>query len=232
MFNNVTGQILAIMSTRSICLPSLCGNVHQKISTVLLTKKQHIAIYHPSKKKIIRGGYGTGKSIVGREIFSSICLTGKTRTFVFFICFDTWCLMDYCLMKDLGDIQSKVHFGIVNICDIVEQYKLNNVPTISFLLKYLCDKKRNDYDEIHFVIDEVDGENITLLESNILKDLFQKHDILKDSIVALIIQSMEKRRSFNVTGNDPKQQGVNCFVETGMELLQLDLSMRTTVQIN
>ena len=72
----------------------------------------------------------------------------------------------------------------------------------------------------------------TLQESIILKDLFQKHDILKDSIVALIIQSMQKRRSFNVTGNDPKQQGANCFVETGMQLLQLDLLMRTTLQIN
>ena len=60
-------------------------------------------------------------------------------------------------------------------------------------------KKETQYDEIHFVIDEVDGENITLQESNILKDLFQNDDILKDSIVALIIQSMEKRRSFNVT---------------------------------
>ena len=161
LFSNVTGQILAVMSTRSICLPSLCGNVHQKISTVLLNKKQQNAIYHPSKKKIIRGAYGTGKSIVGREIFSSICLTDKTRTFVFFICFDPWCLMDYCLRTDLGDIQSTVDFDIVNICDIVEQYKLNNVPTISFLLKYLCDKKRKEYDEIHFVIDEVDGENTT-----------------------------------------------------------------------
>ena len=232
LFSNVAGQILAVMSTIFIRLPSLFGNVHQKVSTVLLNKKQQNAIYHPSKKKIIRGAYGTGKSIVGREIFSSICLTGKTRTFVFFICFDPWCLMDYCLRKDLGDIQSKVHFDIVNICDIVEQYKLNNVPTISFLLKYLCDKKRKEYDEIHFVIDEVDGENITLQESNTLKDLFQNHDILKDSIVALIIQSMEKRRSFNVFGSDPKQQDANCFVETGMQLLQLDRSMRTTLQIN
>ena len=97
LFSNVAGQILAVMSSICILLPSLCGNVHQKISTILLNKEQRNAIYHPSKKKIIKGAYGTGKSIVGREIFSSICLTGKTRTFVFFICFDPWCLMDYLL---------------------------------------------------------------------------------------------------------------------------------------
>ena len=235
LFYSLASQILAIMSAVSTQLPSLHGNVHEKISTILLNMKQLRAINDASKKKIIRGAYGSGKSIVGKEIVRSICSTNKPRTLVYYICFDKHSLMDYHMRNDVtNDLmlsnQSNVHIIVINIVDIIEEYGFDRVPSIKDLLNVLCEEKRNDYDELHFVIDEVDGECITSEEASSLEDLFQNHDILRDSIVVLLIQSMEKHRRF--TGSNPKSHDSNCFDIEGMQIFQLDRSLRNTVQIN
>ena len=231
LFYNVASQILAVMSAVSTHLPSLHGNAHEKISTILLNTKQLLAVNDANKKKIIRGAYGSGKSIVGKEIVRSICLTNKPRTLVYYICFDKHSLMDYHMRNDLMlSKQSKVDIIVTNIVEIMEDYGLDSVPSIKNLLIFLCDKNRSDYGELHFVIDEVDGECITSEEASSLEDLFKFHDVLRDSVVVLLIQSMEKHRRF--TGINPKSHDSNCFDIEGMKTFQLDRSMRNTVQIN
>ena len=235
LFYSVASQILAVMSAVSIHLPSLHGNAHKKLCTILLNTKQLLAINDPNKKKIIRGTYGSGKSIVGKEIVRSICLTNKPRTLVYFICFDKHCLMDYHMRNDVtNDLmlssQSNVDIIVTNIVDIMEEDGFDGDSSIQRLLIFLCDKKRNYYDELHFVIDEIDGECITSEEASSLKALFHDHDALRDSIVVLLIQSMEKHRRF--TGSKPKSHDSNCFDIEGMKKFQLDRSMRNTMQIN
>ena len=235
LFFSVASQILAVMSAVSTHLPSLHGNAHKKISTILLNMKQLLAINDTNKKKIIRGAYGSGKSIVGKEIVRSICLTNKPRTLVYYICYEKYCLMDYHMRNDVPkDLmisnQSNVHIIVTNILDIIEEYRFDGVPSIELLLNCLCVEKKNDYDELHFVIDEVDGEYITSGEASRLKYSFQNHVVLRDSIVVLVIQSMEKHRRF--TGSNPKSHDSNCFHIEGMQTFQLDRSMRNTMQIN
>ena len=231
LFYSVGSQILAIMSAVSTYLPSLHGKTDEKICTILLNKEQLHAINDAKKKKIIRGAYGSGKSIVGKEIVRSICLTNKPRTLVYYICFDKHCLLDY-QMRNERDLMlttnpSKVVVIVNNMFEIIEKFR---VRSIKDLLTVLYEEKRNAYDEFHFVIDEVDGECITSEEASSLGDLFQNHKVLKDSIVVLLIQPMEKHRRF--TGSNPKSHDSNCFDIEGMQTFQLDRSMRNTMQIN
>ena len=229
----MASQILSVMSAVSTHLPSLHGNAHKKVCTILLNMKQLVAINDANKKKIIRGAYGSGKSIVGKEIVRSICLTNKPRTLVYYICFDKHCLMDY-QMRNERDLmltnQSKVVVIVNNMVEIIEKFGFDRVRSIKDLLTVLYEEKRNAYDEFHFVIDEVDGECITSEEASSLGDLFQNHDVLRDSIVVLLIQSMEKHRRF--TGSNPKSHDANCFDIEGMKKFQLHRSMRNTVEIN
>ena len=166
LFYSVASQILAVMSAVSTHLPSLHGNAHKKLTTILLNMKQLLAINDANKKKIIRGAYGSGKSIVGKEIVRSICLTNKPRTLVYYICYDKHSLLDYHMRNDVtNDLtlpnQLNVDIIVTNIVDIIEEYGFYGVRSISHLLDVLCEEKRNDYDELHFVIDEVAGECIT-----------------------------------------------------------------------
>ena len=235
LFYSVASQILAVMSAVSTHLPSLHGNSYQKICTILLNMKQLLAINDVNKKKMIRGAYGSGKSIVGKEIVRLICLTNKPRTLVYYICLDKYCFMDYHMRNDVtNDLmltsQSNVDIIVTNILDLIEEYGFYQVSSISLLLISLCRKKRDDYDEIHFVIDEVDGECITSQEASDLQYIFHKNDNLRDSIVVLLIQPMEKHRIF--AGSNPKSHDSNCFDIEGMKKFQLDRSMRNTMQIN
>ena len=125
--------------------------------------------------------------------------------------------------------QSNVDIIVTNILDIIEEFGFR-IPSISRLLYLLCEKKRNNYDELHFVIEEVDGECITSEEAASLGNIFETYDVLKDSIVVLLIQPMEKHRRF--TGSNPKSHDCNCFDIEGMQTFQLDRSMRNTMQIN
>ena len=235
LFYSVASQILAVMSAVSTHLPSLHGNSYKKLSTILLNMKQLLAINDANKKKMIRGAYGSGKSIVGKEIVRLICLTNKPRTLVYYICLDKYCLLDYHMRNDVkNDLmltnQSNVDIIVTNILDLIEEYGFYKVSSISLLLLWLCYKKGDDYNEIHFVIDEVDGECITSQEASDLQNLFQTNNVLKDSIVVLLIQPMEKHRRF--AGSNPKSHDSNCFDIEGMKKFQLDRSMRNTMQIN
>ena len=100
MFYSLASQILAIMSALSTYLPSLHGNADERISTILLNMNQLRAINDDNKKKIIRGAYGSWKSIVGKEIVRLIYLTNKPRTLIYYICLDKHSLMDYHMRND------------------------------------------------------------------------------------------------------------------------------------
>ena len=65
LFCKISSEIMVSMSAVSTRLPSLGGSINEQ-----LYEKQVEAINDPSKKKILRGGYGTGKSIVGKVIIS------------------------------------------------------------------------------------------------------------------------------------------------------------------
>ena len=143
--------------------------------------------------------------------------------------------MDYHMRNDVtNDLmltnQSNVDIIVTNILDLIEEYGFYKVSSISLLLIWLCQKKKKDYDEIHFVIDEVDGECITSEVASDLQNLFQTKNVLKDPIVVLLIQPMEKHRRF--AGSNPKSHDSNCFDIEGMKKFQLDRSMRNTMQIN
>ena len=234
LFCQISSEVIASMSAVSTSLPSLCGGIHEQLSTLLLNEKQVEAINDPSKKKILKGGYGTGKSIVGKEIVRSICNTNKSRTLVYYICFDPCSLLDN-HMKDVSDDLKKsfLEEEVTSVVDVV-CYSIIAHCSISDLLTRLCAENQNDYDEVHFVVEEIDGESITSKEADFLNELFKHHSILVNSTVVLIIQSLEKSRSLNVNGQNPKPHKTNCFdilERSSMKIFLLGDTMRTTLEI-
>ena len=229
LFYDVSSEIMAVMSATSNVLPQLYGSDHEKIVTLLLNYSQLEAIKSMEKKKIIRGGFGTGKSVVGKVIVKELYSLAKTGTLIYYICFDKWCLLDYYMLKEVAmmkkESSSNAEVYCCNIIEIIENEGFNKVPPISTLLKLLREKNKDKL--VHFVIDEIDGEQFTSDEAESLSSLFD--DTLKDSVVVLIIQSMISNFKF-VDGNSPKG---HCFQDIPAQMkFKLDRLMHNTVRID
>ncbi|XP_047131481.1 uncharacterized protein LOC124810518 [Hydra vulgaris] len=214
------------------CYPTLESDTQKQIQTLLLNVEQWNAINDKSLKKIITGGYGSGKSIVGKEIVKN-CITQNSEnpSTLYYICCNHFSLYE-CHMKEFVDGINKTS-NITVVCDSL--YNLwksmcqnksisNKYISLPKLLEHLASINSN---KVCFILEELSEEYVKKEDAIQLKYLFTS--ILKDSLVVFIPESITKNREL-VTNKQKHILQKNFFRQEiiGMKVISLNKSMRVT----
>ena len=97
-----------------------------------------------------------------------------------------------------------------------------------YLSKIINDIKEKHSQNVHFVVDEYDGEDLDESEAETLNNMFTNNESLKEAFIMLIVQPIEKERTLN---NIPRKGNMFHLLET-MKTHQLTLVMRNSREIH
>lgn len=116
-FFNMIGQHMVSMATVKEGLPTLSSKTVDQLDTVILTAEQFHCINSPSKKKLITGPFGSGKTLVGQRIVKKLfgMLTElNEKSYMFYITCDDYSIIDLHMercMKDFSSDKVKIICG-------------------------------------------------------------------------------------------------------------------------
>ena len=197
-------------------IPTLTDNCSQQMINVavLLTREQMEILYSKHKHIIIKGGFGSGKTIVASAMLRKISDSLKNDEKLYYICYDS---RSELLDQITKDTQSN---SIANVTPFHNKGKQN----LSRIITSILEKNRRTT-KINFLVDEYDGEDLDKSEVLRLNDIFR--DMLEKAFFLLIVQPIEKKRVINKNKQDRNRFDL---LKT-MQLHNLTRVMRNSVEI-
>ena len=219
------GEVIAVSEKLIGCLaaapyfeniPTFTNNEGKQMEHVLmlLTCKQKDIIYSDKKHLIIRGPYGSGKSVVALTKFKILLKElekSKKNEVAYFICYDS----KAALLTNVERIpKAKV-------------YRNERGKRLSELIMDIL--KETDTENVNLFVDEYDSENLDKEEAETLNRILEKN--FKGATVVLILQSMVKERNVG-SKKKPTKVEENKLDLLKMTMKDLDQVMRNPVQIN
>ena len=228
-FMDMISATFTFMATTRIDVPTLVENTDEQIRSLLLSNEQLQAINTSGNKKIIIGGYGSGKSIVAMgQMQELIKKEDKANVKIFYICYDAKTLYTTEMKHFVESLKIPRNVEVISkhILELCQDLKIfSNVPRLSELIPVLVQQPGHI---VHFVIDEFNCESLDNAEEKALKNLLTTSENLQTSTVVLVAQSMENRRVYhsydqkNITHDSYK------YGETGMEVIHLSKCIRNS----
>nr|XP_047146001.1 uncharacterized protein LOC105848254 isoform X2 [Hydra vulgaris] len=233
-FKKLIGLTMIIMATDDkFIVPTIHNETQKQIKTLILNYEQWNAIYRKELKKIITGGYGSGKSVVGQEIVKK-CLseTSENHLTLYYICCNHFSLFEYEMKKFVDKIEKSANVTVVcdNLHELWEKIpkkkflKKTNI-SIPVLLEHLV---VNNTNKVYFILEELSSDYVNEEDTIQLKKLFLSS--LKESLVVFIPESVEKYREL-IRNKEKQVIQKNYFNKEmlGMEVFDLKKSMRVTM---
>ena len=226
-------KILSLMAcTKCTYLPNFTKSTTSQIeqTCLLLNPEQMDIIYSPYNFLILKGNFGTGKSIIIQKKLENIANLLQKNEIIYFvnynpksnarIGFESFIRKNIysenlCKIKIIGN---KMNLKLSGIFDMVMEK--NESPGVK---------------SVHLFIDEYNGEDLTMREVQLVKEKLQGTSLFKNSVVFIAVQPIEKERidSFEHS-HETYRSKVNRFqeLEDIFQIEELTYVMRTTVQIN
>ena len=231
-FMDMISATFTFMATIRIDVPTLVENTDKQIRSLLFSNEQLRAINTSGNKKIIIGGYGSGKSEVAMgQIQELIKKDDKANVKIFYICYDARALRTRQMKYFLASLKIPRNVEVIskNILELCQDLKrFSKVPPISELLPVLVEEPGHI---VHFVIDEFNGESLSSAEAKALNNLLTTSENLQRSTVVLVAQSMETRRVYVSYDKKTITHDSYKYEETGMEVIQLSKCIRNSRSI-
>ena len=199
------------------------GNILQ--AELLLDRYQMEIAYSDEKRILLRGNYGTGKTVIALKKLALLCNCLKEKDVIYYINFAGKSRLD-CMIQQKFKTNEKVRV-------------LRGGSSLSHLIKkeILPKEEKNDNKNIHVIVDECDSQFLTPEESKELYQIFAEKEQFKNSTLFIALQpiKIDRINYFTVAGR--RQEGLreeHAFwpLKKIMTEYQLNYVMRTTVQIN
>jgi len=206
-------------------LPEVAIKEAQKI--IMLTPEQRDVVYSDKKFKIIKGPYGSGKTIIAQEIIKLVSKNMGENEFIFYLLHDSNSIYLREMIK-LAKTLKNENIIAAKVADFNKDTK-----TLSSILKKLLEN--NPGKVMHVVIEEFNGEVMDEEEVYKIKVLLQNEEY-KNSHIVLVAQSMENER-FEIQDESilPYERKFKYELledETCFKLYFLSLLVRSSVEIN
>ena len=229
-FSLFSAKMLSLMAcTDCTYLPNFTKNAAYQIEQLclLLNPEQMDIIYSSNNHTILKGNFGTGKSIIiQKKLENLIKMTEKNEVVYYF---------NY-------DRKSNAFIDVKSFIEKVCPKNMNKIKIrenkdglkLSGIFVTVLNEIERGIKCVHIFIDEFNGEDLTLLEIEILKENLQV-SYFKNAIVFIAAQPIENERTdtFDYPLETFKSQA-NLFheLEDIFQIEELTYVMRTTVQIN
>ncbi|XP_057311689.1 uncharacterized protein LOC130649428 isoform X2 [Hydractinia symbiolongicarpus] len=228
-FLKLFSQIVAFMATRKCNkqhLPSLSQRLPERMDSVLLTGEQLRILHNPASKKIILGNFGTGKTQLGLSHLEMLANNADTDDRVYYITWESKMLLDSVkkYVSTVSTLAKNRNIVATSMLELSRQFFTNRVPKLSRLWQRLS--KEHPDSNVHMIVDEYDGEQLSDSEAEKLRTMAGKKRFLLSTII-LLPHAIAKHRTL-VSRNDKKPHKKYEYNKTGMEVFTLSKCMRTT----
>ena len=199
------------------------GNIKQ--AELLLDRYQMEIAYSDEKRILLRGNYGTGKTVVAIKKIELLCKSLKEKEVIYYVSFAEKSALD-CVITQKFKTSEKVTV-------LRGSYSLSH--TVKTMI--LPEEEKNDSKNIHVVVDEYNSQCLTPEESKELYQIFTEKEQFKNSTLLIALQpiKIERFNYFNIAGkrlSNMHKQHVFKPLKTIMSEYQLNFVMRTTIEIN
>ena len=239
--NNILAESMVSMVCTNAFLPRLSRNEHDQVLSLLLNAEQYEAINYPIKKRIIRGPFGSGKSLILEKIVEKLIAAIKTQGVtgtIYYIMFESYSLLEARMDEVFDELNIDKNHSIKlrssNLQKLSEEANhLSDDNKIEAVMNY-CLKKSKADGVVHFLFDEVDGSYFTEKNSIGLKN-YIKTSSSDDATLILALQCTQKNQRVHKKEKEYKMKSFckdDNNNKTGMKLLEpLTKSMRMVSKI-
>ena len=208
-----SGKLIGLLAAVQIHyqMPTFTRDPNKQMegALLLLTPEQKSIICSKHKHMILKGPYGSGKSIIARLKIKMISERLEENEMLYLICYDS-----------KSDLLNDLHSN-----SKVKLYRNEEGLKLSEIMKTILrevDKRK----KVHLITEEYDGEDLDEMEAQTINKMLK--DIFRDAFVLLIAQSMQKERS---TTNIPQAKNKFDSLKT-MKIEELTLVLRNSIEIN
>ncbi|XP_057308606.1 uncharacterized protein LOC130646944 isoform X2 [Hydractinia symbiolongicarpus] len=230
---SMVSKIMCFMATRKalFSVPSLSDNINDQISSLILTTQQLRILYEKSKKKIVYGPLGSGKTILALSFLEFVYQISETKSVIYYVIWDDKTLLKQDVLSHVNNkFSNKANVTIVvrDVVELAKDLKMVKVPAPSQLLLSLVKKHADE--KVHVIIDELNGELFDMQESSSLEHYLETENKVQDFIFVFFPQSVEKHRTF-ISRKFITEHNKYKYKETGMKVFKLNRAMRTPKMI-
>ena len=247
LFNDLAAEILCFMALQEKCLPTHTDDKSQQFKqTYLLYTPQQMDIHFSNAKHVvIQGSYGSGKSILGLKKVELIWKRLKENEKIIYLNFDLKSKLHFLMEENLKKyvrIPSRKIKRINSIGSILESpsqsiFVCHNKAGVklSLILEETVKLNLNTLETakiiFHLIIEEYDGETLSVDEAAKVTELVQGTGLLESNIV-LLAQPLTKKRSFSIDKKSYEKK--TCMfhnLESTFKIVKLTEVLRCTNEI-
>ena len=247
LFNDLAAEILCFMALQEKCLPTHTDDKSQQFKqTYLLYTPQQMDIHFSNAKHVvIQGSYGSGKSILGLKKVELIWKRLKENEKIIYLNFDLKSKLHFLMEENLKKyvrIPSRKIKRINSIGSILESPSQsifvchNKVGVkLSLILEETVKLNLNTLETakiiFHLIIEEYDGETLSVDEAAKVTEVVQGTGLLESNIV-LLAQPLTKKRSFSIDKKSYEKK--TCMfhnLESTFKIVKLTEVLRCTNEI-
>ena len=223
-------KMLSLMAcTKCRYMPNFTTNVtsQMKQACLLLNPEQMEVLYSSCNFVILKGNFGTGKSILLQNKLKDLAPKLTKNQIIYYINYDR-------KSKAFVEVERFIENIFQKSAGRIRILENNNGLQMSGIFQLITNEVGESIKSVHVFIDEYNGEDLTQSEVDILKTNLHA-DHFQDSVIFIASQPMEKKRidTFQYSSAVRKSEG-NLFHELKdiFQIEELTYVMRTTVQIN
>ena len=247
LFSDLAAEILCFMALQEKCLPTHTDDKSQQFKqTYLLYTPQQMDIHFSNAKHVvIQGSYGSGKSILGLKKVELIWKRLKENEKIIYLNFDLKSKLHFLMEENLKKyvrIPSRKIKRINSIGSILESpsqsiFVCHNKAGVklSLILEETVKLNLNTLETakiiFHLIIEEYDGETLSVDEAAKATELVQGTGLLESNIV-LLAQPLTKKRSFSIDKKSYEKK--TCMfhnLESTFKIVKLTEVLRCTNEI-
>ena len=229
-FTAVASKILGHMARhKTNTLPKVIQNDPAKTiveAELLLDRYQMEIAYSHQNRIILKGEYGTGKTVIALKRIQLLLETLKDKEAIYYINFNGRSELHGAIKQKLtkcckSNERVKVIGGSQNLSHIIES-------------KILPVEEKVGAEKVNLIVDEYASENLTKKEANTLHEIFEEKKQFKNSTILIATQPIKIDRQVMFNGNKEKysEKGHMFHMLNTFKIYNLKYVMRTTVQIN